>query len=73
MQLVFFYGACVLFNISLPRVIRTLAAAAAQDPAPGWVAYARGLSPTGKGRITYIEGYCTSKEYRGYTLQSSMS
>ena len=42
-----------------PLCCSALAVAAAQDPAPGWVAYARALSPTGTGRISYIEGYWT--------------
>jgi len=29
--------------------------AVAQDPADGWLGYATGVSPTGEGRITYME------------------
>ena len=35
----------------------TLAIVSAQDPAQGWLAYAKAVSPTGQGRLTYIEGY----------------
>eukprot|EP00053_Salpingoeca_punica_P004877 m.51421 g.51421 ORF g.51421 m.51421 type:complete len:262 (-) comp12988_c0_seq1:46-831(-) len=34
-------------------------AAFAQDPAEGWMGYAKGVSPTGQGKITYMEAKWT--------------
>jgi len=39
----------------LLSIAALVALVAAQDPAPGWMGYAQGLSPNGHGRITYIE------------------
>lgn len=42
----------------MSRFVSLLAAAvavSAQDPAQGWLGYAKAVSPTGAGRISYIE------------------